>query len=66
MDFKKVCVLRRWCSWTDQIENFDVELLAAIHNPTGYNMADLGFYLLNEVRKDLELPVLDENFLVKE
>lgn len=50
--------------WTEGgIKTFEIELLAAIHNPGGVNMVDLGFELLNCVREDLGLTPMSKDTL---
>ncbi len=63
MNLSKIVSFKYWHSDTDKIGRVDVSLETVIQNPTGYNMADLGFYLLNEIREDLGLPGLHKNCL---
>lgn len=63
MNLDKEIRIRYWC-YSDQKEKITViPLKAVVEKPTHFNMADLGVELLNQIREDLGLSLVDPSLI---
>lgn len=65
IDLDKMIEIRKWGHDEQQEYLIIAELSEVINNPHGYNFADLGFHLVNQIRKELGIPELSYQLLAK-
>lgn len=63
LDLSKLVEIRRWSGYDDSISNEEISLKIIAENPECLNMADVGFYLINELRKELGLEIFPKHCL---
>lgn len=59
MNLETKVKVRKYCPVLMVARPTEVTLGEVVRNPINYNMADLGTHLVNEIRRDLELPLID-------
>jgi hypothetical protein len=65
MDLHKTIKVRHWNGQMDTITQREKSLIDLVQDPCYYNMADIGFHLINEIRRDMGLSLLMEDQLSK-
>lgn len=63
MDLTKVVQIRMFDLDSDHVYSINRTIESIVKNPETCNMVDVGFYLLNEVRKDIGLPPMDKKLI---
>jgi len=65
IDLNRKVKVRRWNSETDSVSTIEAYLSDLVKWPYGFNIEDIGFHLINEIRRDQGLNELPENSVVK-